>query len=178
MKQATADFASEVGGPITRDILNSLRKILSEDEYRNITVDLFTKKEHLDFRHWHCDFFSTFDAQKNLFVRANPGLETDTRIFLISYNISPVEFLVYRNERVWAKLLNWEQLSRMLNVAYDRPNDRQIIPPGFMVEIKGNELYTMANYYGGGTDFKYFMRVYLFPEGHSQRGKYCNELLD
>ncbi len=39
MKQATSEFAWEVGGPITRDILSNFKEILNENDYKNMRID-------------------------------------------------------------------------------------------------------------------------------------------
>lgn len=181
MKQATADFAWQNGGPITRDILNNFRRILSEDDYKNIIVDTkiqeFKNHEYSNTPGWHCDFFSTSDEQEDRLFRTNPGLETDTRIFLLVSGEPATEFMVPRNLNIDINVPAWKQISQYVDSVIN-PSDLYRIPHATPVELKGNELHRVTVYEGEKPTIRYFMRVYLFPEGHSQRGTYRNELFD
>ena len=180
MKRATVDFAWEVGGPITRDILNNFKKILSEEDYNKIIVDtkiqVFNKNEFSNTPGWHCDFFSTSDEQEDRLVRTNPGLETDTRIFLLVSGAPATEFMIPRNLNIDINVPAWKQISQYVDSIIN-PNDLYRIPHATPVEL-GNELHRVTLYEGEESTVRYFMRVYLFPEGHSQLGKYSNELFD
>ena len=181
MKQATADFAWKVGGPITRDILNHFRRILSEEEYKNIAIDtkiqVINKHEYSNTPGWHCDFFSSSDEQEDRLVRANPGFETATRIFLLVSGEPATEFMTPRNLKIDINVPDWKQISKYLDSNIN-PTDLYQIPHATPVELRGNELHRVVAYEGENPTVRYFMRVYLFPEGHSQRGIYRNELFD
>lgn len=181
MKQATADFAWEVGGPITRDVLSNFRKILSKEDYQNIRIDtkvqVLNKNEYSNTPGWHCDFFSTSDEQAGRLVRLNPGLETDTRIFLLISGAPATEFMIPRNLKIDINVPAWKDISQYVDSILST-SVLYRIPYATPVELKGNELHRVTVYEGEESTVRYFMRVYLFPEGHSQLGKYRNELFD
>lgn len=181
LKRATADFAWDQGGPITRDILMSFRKILSEEDYNNMTIDtkiqVFKKNEYSNIPGWHCDFFSTSDEQEDRLFRTDPGLETSTRIFLLVSGEPATEFMVPRQLNLDINVPAWKQISQYVDTLIN-PMDLYRIPHATPVELRGNELHRVTAYEGEMPTVRYFMRVYLFPEGHSQKGIYRNELFD
>lgn len=180
MKQATFDFAWEVGGPITRDALTRFKEILG-DEYQRMRIDTkiqaFNKNEFSNTPGWHCDFFSTTDLQEDRLVRLNPGLEKDTRIFLLISGEPATEFMVPRELPLDIDAPTWKAISDYID-SFISDDDLYRIPAASPVELKGNELHRVTLYEGDEPTVRYFMRVYLFPEGHSQEGVYKNELFD
>lgn len=181
LKQATVDFAWEKGGPITRDILDRFRMILTEEDYKNMLIDTkiqtFNKNEFSNTPGWHCDFFSTSDEQEAKLIRTNPGLETATRIFLLVSGEPATEFMIPRNLNINIGVPSWSHISQYID-SFIKSEDLYRIPPATPVELKGNELHRVTIYEGESPTVRYFMRVYLFPEGHSQYGIYRNEVFD
>lgn len=181
LKQADVDFAWETGGPITRDILNNFRNILTEEDYQNMHIDtkvqVFNKNEFSNTPGWHCDFFSTSDEQEARLIRTNPGLETDTRIFLLISGQPATEFMIPRNLDVNIAVPSWKHISQYIDSIVNL-SDLYRIPPATPVELKGNELHRVTIYEGEDPSVRYFMRVYLFPKEHSQYGIYRNEVFD
>ncbi len=122
---------------------------------------------------WH-------DNNKTIVYRVcspNPGLETDTRIFLLISGAPATEFMIPRNVKIDINVPSWKQISESID-AIITPQDLYRIPPATPVELRGNELHRVTMYEGEKPSVRYFMRVYLFPEGHSQREMYRNEFFD
>lgn len=181
MKQATANFAWVKGGPSTRDILKKFREILSEEDYQNMRIDTkiqtINKNAYSNTPGWHCDFFSISDEQEDRLIRTNPGLETETRIFLLISGEPATEFMIPRNFNVDINVPSWKQISQQIDSIIN-PTDLYRIPIATPVELTGNELHRVTAYEGEEPTVRYFMRVYLFAKGHSQYGRYLNELFD
>lgn len=179
MKQATVDFAWEMGGPITRDILTKFREILSEEDYKSMRIDtkvqIIDKNDYSNTPGWHCDFFSTSDEQEDRLVRLNPGLEASTRLFLILSGEPATEFMIPRHFNVDVNVHSWKQISQYIDSMISS-EDLYRIPVATPVELTGNELHRVTIYEGEEPTVRYFMRIYLFPKGHSQYGIYRNEL--
>jgi predicted metalloenzyme YecM len=135
------------------------------------------KGEYSNTPGWHCDFFSTTDEQEDKLVRTNPGLETETRLFLLVSGEPTTEFMIPRNFPVDISVPSWKQISHYID-SITRPEDLYRISHATPVEVTGNELHRVTLYAGEEPTVRYFMRVYLFPEGHSQYGIYRNELFD
>ena len=180
-KQATADFAWEKGGPITREILSQFRQILTAEEYQNIHVDTkvqtIHKNEYSNTPGWHCDFFSTTDEQEDRLVRTNPGLETGTRVFLLISGQPATEFMRLRNLPIDIEVPTWSHISEYID-SFVKSEDLYRIPEATPVELTGDELHRVTLYEGEEPTVRYFMRVYLFPEDHSLSKLYKNELFD
>lgn len=181
MKQATVDFAWKVGGPITHAILQRFKELLSDEDYSNMRIDTkiqkISKNAYSNTPGWHCDFFSTSDEQDDKLLRINPGLETQTRLFLLISGQPATEFMLSRNIDININVPSWKEISEHID-SFVKPEDLYRIPIATPVELYGNELHRVTLYEGAAPTVRYFMRVYIFPEGHSEYGKFANALFD
>jgi hypothetical protein len=177
--QATSSFVEEKGGPLTNDILKELKQVLSEEEYKHLRIDVkvqtIVKNTFSNHPGWHCDYFADYDEKAMEFKRYNPGLEESTRIFMITSGEPRTEFINQQNIEMDINGSTWKKISDAVDSLFSK-DDLWRIPSSTLVEAKGNELHRVTRYEGEKPTVRYFLRATVFPKGHTESGKFHNEI--
>jgi predicted metalloenzyme YecM len=177
-KEASVEFAMEHGGPLTREIIQNFKNILTEEEFSRLRIDTKIQEIGQDSYSnnpgWHCDYFGGIDEQSKHLIRYNPGLEPDCKIFLILSGEPTTEFISTRNIEVDFHQSSWKDVSDYIE-SIKNSKDLFQIPIATPVELKGNELHRVTLYEGKDPTARYLMRATVFPKNHSEEGKYSNE---
>jgi hypothetical protein len=178
--KASASFIEQLkGASLTKEILRELKKQLTEDEYERLQVDV--KVQYIpvgafsNYTGWHADFYAIPDETTKRLVRPNEGLEAETRVFLITSGEPATEFIRKPNLVVDMNVPSWDELSQKID-AQITPQDLYRIPIATLVEMKGDEIHRVTPNETGQTTLRYFLRAVVFPQKHTQHGKFFNEL--
>lgn len=178
MNQASVEFALKNGGPITTDILQNLRPLLSEDEFLSMRIDIKVQtilpNSYANDPGWHSDYFGKYDKSKGHLVRRNPGFENLTKMFLIISGEPATEFSVNRNIDIDFKVPSWDTISEHLDGILE-PESLFRIPAASPIELRGNELHRVTQYFDEKPTVRYLMRATVFPKKHNEYGKFKNE---
>jgi hypothetical protein len=176
--QSSTDYVEKNGGPIAKGILKKMQKILTDEEYQNMRVDVkvqkIAKNSYSNSPGWHCDYFADFD-DKGQIHRFDPESEDQMRIFLLSSGEPKTEFIELRDIPIGLNVDSWKDLSNKVDSTITQ-NDLWRIPSATIVEIKGNELHRVTPYQGEEPTVRFFMRMIVFPKTHPQYGKHKNTI--
>lgn len=181
MNQASVDFALENGGPITVEVIETLKNILGEEEAENMRIDtkvqIIPPDSYANDPGWHSDYFGGYDEGAGHLIQYNPSLEPDTRIFLITSGEPATEFLTTRNLSLNFHQDSWEKVSDTIESMID-PNALYRIPLATPVEMTGDEIHRVTLYEGAEPTTRYFLRATVFPQEHSDFGIYQNQFFE
>lgn len=121
---------------------------------------------------WHCDFISR-DRFQNM--RPQPGVDGMVKNYLVVSGGPPTEFLEDRNVTLHCEP-NRDGISSCIDSMRQQGEVAVTTnEPWEIVEFSANEVHrpSLADH-ECGMEWRYLFRATLFPQGHSQHGRFAN----